>query len=65
MRKGAGHTRVRGVVSSTLQDDEQVIFISDVCRHWLPVADKQIGARPELAGVGIATVVLDALKWAA
>lgn len=40
-------------------------FAFETCRHWLPVADKQIGARPELAGVGIATDVLDALKWAA
>lgn len=36
-----------------------------VLRHWLPLANQRYTERPELAGVGIAADVLDAVTWGA
>ncbi|MFJ9387752.1 hypothetical protein ACIRON_02960 [Nocardioides sp. NPDC101246] len=65
MRKGSANTRARAAVSSLGSDGGATIFVSIVARHWLPAAHKQVTERPELAGVGIAADVLDAVTWGA
>lgn len=67
MRKGSANTRARAVVLSTTSKDRDGFywFVAIVSHHWLAAAHKQVTERPELAGVGLAADVLDAVTWGA
>lgn len=66
MRKGSANTRARSaIVAMAVDVDYDFVFTAIVARHWLPAANERYTERPELAGVGIAADVLDAVTWGA
>lgn len=67
MRRPNVNGRARAVVLKATTKDRYGFywFVAIVAHHWLAAAHQQVTARPELAGVGIASDVLDAVKWGA